>query len=437
MESLHEPARSTTVSADCDVLVAGGGPAGICAALAAARGGARTILLEGQGCLGGIWTSGLLSWILDHHGKGGILDGILRTLRGRGLAQAPTLPAESGGMACDAEAMKLLLEELAVAAGVRVRLHTRVVAALRDGSRIVAAITESRSGREAWTARQFIDCTGDGELAARAGCAFDLGRPGDGACQPLSQICLLAGVRCADIADCVHGDPNPWGSDSDRLTALLATRGVRPSYGKPILVRIRDDLLMMMANHQYGVRCDDADGITAATLEARAEDNRIVDALRSLGGAWSGLRLVATGAHIGVREGRRIRGRYQVSASDLAGGARHADAVVRCRFGVDVHALSKHGDRGFERTGVKSRPYDIPLRALIADGLDNLLMGGRCISGDFIAHSSYRVTGDAAALGQAAGAGAALAAARGCPAHELPWPDVDAALRQLGWTPPA
>jgi len=434
MQTCTEPARSTVIVADCDVLVAGGGPAGFCAALAAARGGARTTLLEAQGCLGGIWTSGLLSWILDHRDKGGILGELIATLTARGLAE-PAM-SRSRGIACDVEGLKLLLEELASAAGIRLRYHTRVVATLRDGDRLTAAITESRAGREAWTALQFVDCTGDGDLAAHAGCAYEVGRSEDGKCQPLSLIALLAGIDDAGIGEYVRSDSNDGWQDTQRLLERLASQGVVPTYGKPIIFRIADGLYGMMANHQYGVRCDEADGVTIATVQARAEYQRIVAALRASGGGWSRLRLVATGAHIGVREGRRIRGRYVVGTDDLVRGARFPDAVTRCAFGVDVHALSHSGSRDFEKTGVKSQPYDIPMRALIAHGFDNLLMGGRCISGDFIAHSSYRVTGDAAALGQAAGAGAAVAALRGEAAHAVPWSEIDAALRRLGWLPP-
>lgn len=144
--------------------------------------------------------------------------------------------------------------------------------------------------------------------------------------------------------------------------------------------------------------------------------------LRQLGGPWEGIQIAATPAQIGVRDGRRIRGRYIVGRDDLVTGARHADAVVRPAFPVDIHAYDKtHAGGGYTNSGVKMKPYDIPLRALIAREVDGLMMAGRCISGDFIAHASYRVTGNAVAMGEAAGATAALAAQTKRLPHEVPW----------------
>lgn len=135
------------------------------------------------------------------------------------------------------------------------------------------------------------------------------------------------------------------------------------------------------------------------------------------------VQIAATPEQIGIRDGRRIRGRYVVSKDDLVSGATQNDAVVRATFAVDIHALTPEENKkgGYSNGGVKMKPYDIPLRALIARDVDGLMMAGRCISGDFIAHASYRVTGNAVAMGEAAGAVAALAAKSKRPPHEVPW----------------
>jgi len=135
-----------------------------------------------------------------------------------------------------------------------------------------------------------------------------------------------------------------------------------------------------------------------------------------------------------VRDGRRIRGRYVVSKDDVIAGARHADAVVRPTFSVDIHALSAEMNKttAYTNAGVKVKPYDIPLRALIASDVDGLMMAGRCISGDFIAHASYRVTGNATAMGEAAGAVAALAAKSQRLPHEVEWSEAVALLTRMG-----
>ena len=136
----------------------------------------------------------------------------------------------------------------------------------------------------------------------------------------------------------------------------------------------------------------------------------------------------------GVRDGRRIRGRYTVRREDLVVGARHDDAVARPTFGVDIHAhtLDENKKETISHGGFRTKPYDIPLRALIAKDVDGLMMAGRCISGDFIAHASYRVTGNAVAMGEAAGAIAAIAARTQRLPHEVPWSEGAAQLQTMG-----
>jgi hypothetical protein len=422
----HEAARTTPLVESVDVVVAGGGPAGIAAALAAARSGAKVRLLETQGCLGGIWTAGLLGWILDDTNKPGLVRELLDRLAAHGERQDKN---NTGGTACDPEALKWHLEAMMAEAGVEVRLHTRIVGAARDAqNRMRIALTESKSGREAWEAKAFIDCTGDGDLAAQAGCGFDYGREHDGAFQPMSLIAMLTGIEYAGIRDAVHGSGAHHRSGTRHLLDLLEAKGLQCSYAAPILMRVHDNLFLMMANHEYQKSGLDAQAITDATIAARSEVRAIIAALRSHGGPWANLRLAATGAQIGVREGRRIYGRYTVSDQDLIDGARHADAVCRCTFGVDVHAPDPTKSKGFDHGSIKAKPYDIPLRACIARDCDALLLAGRCISGSFTAHSSYRVTGNAVALGEAAGCCAGIAVTSKRLPHEVPFAEVHAAL---------
>lgn len=422
----REPARDVPIVEHCDVLVCGGGPAGVAAALAAARAGAKTRLLESAGCLGGVWTAGLLSWILDATGKAGLMQEMLAELDRRSASAR-----YGGSVGYDVEQMKLMLESMCLQAGVAVQLHTRVVAAVRDSSRRLAlAVSESKSGRQAWSADVFIDATGDGDLAAQAGCGFDCGRPGTGQLQPMSMIVLLAGLHPAGVAPFVRGLAEPLGEKSPkaRLLEEMGRAGVLPSYSQPTLFYIRQGLFCLMANHEYGVPATDAAAITDATLRARAEVHRIVDGLRSLGGPWQDVRIVATPEHIGVREGRRIHGLYTVTRDDLIRGSRHDDAVCRVTFPVDVHSTDPATDKGITAEGVRARPYDIPYRALVARDVDGLLMAGRCISGDFLAHSSYRVTGNAVAMGEAAGVAAAIAARTKRRPQDVPWPEIRACI---------
>ncbi|NLF69236.1 MAG: FAD-dependent oxidoreductase [Candidatus Anammoximicrobium sp.] len=422
-ERFLEPARELPLGDDADVIVCGGGPAGVAAALAAARGGARTRLFELQGCLGGVWTAGLLTYIFDFD-KPGLTRELTQHLDQR-HARRHQNPSR---FVYEPEAMKLLLEELCGAAGVKLRLHTHVAAAYRTDNRLAAVVTESKSGREAWRARVFIDATGDGDVGVQAGCAWDFGQGPDGACQPMT-LNALAVVR--DVA--ALGEFISFYQDDRRhLPAVqafqreIARAGCEASYGHPTLFHVRDNLILVMINHEYGVKPFEAAQVTDATLRARAEVHRIVQALAALGGPWAGLQVVASAEQIGVRDGRRIRGRYTVTRDDLIAGARHPDAVARVTFNVDIHAATREKNRTetISHGNFKMKPYDIPLRALIAHDVDGLMMAGRCISGDFVAHASYRVTGNAVAMGEAAGKVAALAARSNRLPHEVDWREV-------------
>lgn len=420
-EFVKEDQREIPVSGEYDVVVSGAGPAGVMAAIEAGRSGARVLLIEIRGCLGGVWTSGLLSWILDQSNK----PGIMRELESRLDKMDAKCPIDTGTvLSYDVEKMKVLLEMMCQEANVDIVLHTRVVGSVKDHKRnLTHIITESKSGREAWKGKVFIDSSGDGDLAALSGCKFDFGNEQDGRFQPMSLLAIISGINFEEIKKFVRWSGDEKSISKKNLLEEMVRAGVLPSYTKPSIFPIHKDLFMIMANHEYGFSALNSRDVTKATIQARQELHKIIGGLRSLNGPWKNLRLISTAEHIGVREGRRIHGLYTVTKEDLIKGVRHKDGVCRVTFGVDVHSVKReHEDAsGGYNQGIKSKPYDIPLRALIASDVGGLMMAGRCISGDFIAHSSYRVTGNAVAMGQAAGRVAALASTRNKLPQEIPW----------------
>jgi hypothetical protein len=341
----------------------------------------------------------------------------MEEIRNRLILLNAQCPLDTGSIfSFDVEKMKLLLEEMCLEAYIDVILHTDVVQGVKNNNRLTHIITESKSGREAWKAKQFIDTTGDGDLAARAGCGFDFGNS-ENEWQPMSLLALVGGIHFDDIESFVRYAGDTGQQSKIRLRERIQNGGHDPSYQKPGLYPVTKDLYMLMANHEYGYDGTNAREITSATLNARKELHKIIDALKKTGGFWQNIRLIATAEQIGVREGRRIYGLYTVTQEDLIKGARFEDAVCRVYFPVDIHSTSRENEgintnkkgRSYSQ-GIKSQPYDIPLRSLIAADVKGLMMAGRCISGDFIAHSSYRVTGNAVAMGEAAGKVSAIAA---------------------------
>ena len=410
---IAEPARRLPVAGEFDVIVCGGGPAGCAAALASASAGAKTLLLERHEYLGGIWTGGLMPWILDQARKTGQMARWREFLLAHGGSVNPR-----GSLTAPPEVVKGMLEDDLRTAGVRIRYGTLLAAMVRDGRRITHAVTESRSGREAWSARIFIDCTGDGDAAALAGCGFDFGNA-DGDPQPASLNAIVGGLDLEEVRPFMV----PQGKIP--LRELLTGLGVPPSYAMPSIFHFGCSVFGWMTHHAYHVDPADADSVTAAVLAGRAELRRQIAALRASGGVWRDLVLIATGAHLGIREARRIHAVTDLSSADFGRAPEPGRSVCASGFLPDVHGTNPNRCKGVEPQQIHLEPpLVIPWLAQVAADCDNLALAGRCIGGDFLCHASYRMTGTAVPLGEAAGLGAAWAVRRNkllCEWNEVPY----------------
>lgn len=417
-QNFTEKERFVPVQGKSDVIVCGGGPAGVCAAISAARAGANVQLFESHGSLGGTWTSGLLTYIFDMN-KSDLGFEIIRRLDAVNARRCES----KQNFVYEPEYMKYILEQMCLESGVKFRLLTNVVAAPTKDRKIKAIITESKSGREAWIAPVIIDTTGDGDVGALSGCAYDTGSSEDGAEQPLTLNALAVVRDWKQITKFISNVPQMWGpgghvSSSKAFKNELKRAGFTASYDWPTLFQCHENLILVMINHQFNVKVDNAQAMSDATVQARSEIIRLTDALRKLGGPWEGIRIAASAEQIGIRTGRRIHGYYSITAEDTALGTRHDDAVTLSRFGIDIHEMK--GSKGVVRPR-QFKHFEIPVRSLIAKDVDNLMMAGRCISGQFVPLSSYRVTGSAVAMGEAAGKVAAQAAKEKIKPIEVPW----------------
>jgi hypothetical protein len=413
--------RKTPILGEYDVIVAGGGPAGFGAAVAAGRSGAKTLLIERFNCLGGMWTSGLVNPLFDYENKGGIVQELVDRINSLGMntLSGPEM------YTFDFETMKLLLDRMVLGAGVKMLLHTFIVDVVMEGDTICGVIVENKGGRGVYKAKIVIDCTGDGDVAARAGAPWNMGRPEDGKTQPMTLMFKIGNL------DYVQTYPNPirpkeYGTGSgtelfDLMDISIKQKGVKDyewNFIQPCILRLPGQHIgVMQMTHMRGKSGLDPNELTEAEIEGR---ERVATAMADLKKYLQGFehsQLEQTAAMIGVRETRRIKGLYELTQEDLGKGARFDDGFCICHFGVDIHQPDKNSqenDRVFHM-----KPYHIPYRSLVPLKVKNLLVAGRCISGDFIAHASYRVTGDCAAMGQAAGTAAGLCLEDKKAPHEL------------------
>lgn len=416
MKHVIDSEKLVPVNGSYELIVCGGGPAGVSAAIAAGRMGLKTLLLESEGCLGGIWTTGLLSLMQDAISKKGLMQELKdRLISVSGYSLQPTGKSDaydgSEDYTYDPECMKYILEQTCLESGVQIRLYTRVVDAIVRQKQLTAIITEGHSGREAFCGQYFIDCTGNGDLAAFSGCSYQSGHPQTGKIQPATLLAFISGFP--------QGYASTGSSESKHtFSRMMIDAGFTPSYRNASLFRLPNPgISCIMINHEFNVPCDSSQAMTNATIRARKELHDAITALRHVRD-WENIRLVATAAHIGLREGRRIEGLYQVTREDLISGACFADGICQVSYPVDIHQLDDSED-ATHRGGITAKPYQVPFRSLVARAVTNLALAGRCVSGDFYAHASYRVTGNAVPMGEAAGIATALAYRSGQSYHEL------------------
>jgi len=429
------------VREEVDVLVCGGGSSGICAALAAARLGRRVTLVEHQGFLGGVTTAmgvnGIGGWQFDTDDRP-LIDGlpmeVMRQMARFGGASSEwigmlgkgraAMGSHGPGLNCywvhaHPEYMKIALDQMMLDAGVRLVYHADAVLPVMDGPRVAGAYIESKSGRQAVLANVTIDCTGDGDIAARAGCGFEQGRPGDAACQPMTMIFTVS----------------KWDRDAHYREIKSTDLGANRYAGAMKLARERGEVVlnpndlfcaatyldaacqpgrdpaMPEANINFtriqGVDATDVDDLTRAEVLGRAQVLEAVRFMRKYMAGFDGAELVSMPASVGIRESRRVHGAYVLSGDDVQAGRRFDDAIARGIYTLDIHNPTEVGKPS--RLEELEQPYDIPYRCLVPADADGLLVAGRCISGDAIAMSSYRIQSHCMAVGQAAGTAAALA----------------------------
>jgi len=429
MTTWHEPARDLTVAADVDVLVAGAGPAGFAAAVCAARMGAKTILVEQAGAVGGMTTVGLMS-----HWTGASRGGFYGELLKKSADLGGEFEGGSASQIINPERLKTVMLEMLEGAGAGLRLYSFVAGPVMEGKQVGGIITESKSGREALLARVVIDATGDGDVAAQAGVPFHLGRENDGGMQPASIMFKVGGVDYSNalfpggFADTF---PVPEGD-----LQTLARKHLPPPAGHVLLYRSSlPGVVTCNMTNCTGVDGTKTEDLTRAERVCRGQIDAIVGFLRRFVPGYENSYLLSSASLIGIRETRHFEGEYTLTEKDILEARVFEDwAVTKAHFNFDVHNLTGAGldETGLQKHFPQERGYTIPYRCLVPRNIDGLLLAGRNISGTHLAHSSYRVMPICANMGQAAGIAAALCVHNGVSPRALPVADLQKALRNQG-----
>ncbi len=410
-----EPAKVLPVRATVDVLVCGAGPSGFGAAVAAARAGAKTLLIEQTSAVGGVATSGMMShWTGDSEGP--ILDELLE--RARDTHQdynyhgAKVLKAKNiNNPERTRNAMVEMLEE----AGVTIQLYTFVAEVIMDGARLSGVITESKSGREALFAKVVIDATGDGDVAHKAGAEYIKGREGDHAMQPVTVMFKVGGV---DTARAIYpGEFEDYIQvPNGEIQALARAQLPRPAGHVLLYPTSLPGVVTVNMTNMTGVDATKVEDVTRGDIGCRRQIPLIVDFLRRNAPGYEDCFVVSSAPQLGVRETRHFQGLYTVQKEDLETARVFEDWVAtRCFFNFDIHSLTGPGldEHGAQNDFTQKRKYTIPYRALVPRSVDGLLLAGRNISGTHVAHSNFRAMAIALNIGQGAGVAAALCASEG------------------------
>lgn len=407
-----EQPKEIPVYDQVDVLVLGAGPAGVGAALSAARQGAKTLLVEQMGDVGGIATSGLMShW--TGNTRGGIYEEILN--RSADLPDSADYGFNgSPRQIINPEHLKTALLEMLQEAGVDLLLYTFVCLPIMEEKRVKGVIVENKSGRQAIFAKIVIDCTGDGDIAARAGAAYRKGREEDGAMQPVSLMFKIGGV---DYTKAVFpGKFEDYIQIPKGEIHALRKQNLPFPAGHVLLYRTSlPGVVTCNMTNCIGIDGTSTKDLVKATLECRRQLAPILDFLRNFVPGYENCYLLSTASLIGVRETRHFEGHATITEEDIRSARVFPDwAVTYASFNFDVHNMTGNGlDATGAQDAFAATYYTIPYGCLVPREIDGLLLAGRNISGTHMANANYRVMPICANMGQAAGIAAALCVQEG------------------------
>jgi ribulose 1,5-bisphosphate synthetase/thiazole synthase len=446
VKKITEAARSVDVILDTDVLVVGSGPGGLSAALASARAGARTALIDRNGCFGGNITQvGVEGFAWYRHEQTVDCEGIGIELEARAKAMGAALPEpQSLSHALDAEMFKWVADVLVDEAGVKPLLHRLCVAPIVENGAICGVVTESKAGREAIMAKRVIDATGDADIATRAGAPVR--KTPREKMMAASVMFSMSGVNKSRFIAAVRADPQTYGDWSgngewdyettgkeDELFSPFLRKpfkkaleaGIIPPYLHTIAgtwgtVTDQGDLTYLNLVHVPEIDGTDPNDLTLGEMRGRREAIYAMEALRKFMPGCEDAKLRNFGMTLGIRDTRKIDALYNLTGTDVREQARFDDAI-----GIFPEFIDGYGILILPTTG---RYWHVPYRALVPRGVGNLLVAGRCIGGDTVSHASARNMMCCAVTGQGAGVAAAISLQRQEPFDSL---DIRAVQQEL------
>lgn len=380
-----------------DLIVVGSGPSGIASALYAAANGIQVLLIEKEGFLGGMSTSGAGGvWC------GTASSGIFKEIREKLSEPVPLY----GHMIYDSEELKEYYREKVVQTGLDVLLYAFVSSIEMDGNRIKSVSVCTKDGMRSFSADIFIDATGDGDISAMAGAGYHLGREDDGKMQPATLFLVLGGVDMDRENICL------WKNNQEIKAKMrhAVQKGEVPLFAEKINIMPGKNhgTVLLNMTHCTMINGTKPEDLTKAEFECRGQIPSIVRFLRQNAPGYESCYVLKTGEMIGIRETRHLHGRYCLTHEDLIDGRVFDDWVVSgAWYPFDIHNMSGSGQDSSEPPEAV-KPYTIPYRSFLPESVSNLLFTGRCISGTHLAHSSFRMMPPCFAMGQATGTAAAI-----------------------------